>query len=120
MDHGVRRLRAQVSRVTQGKAPTAVRYPTTVRIAVLAMVRRRRAQGVGVARIAREVGVAPQTLALWLRPRRSRVMRAVEVAPDPGPSAARAAPSPVLVTPQGFRIEGADLAALVTLLRALA
>jgi hypothetical protein len=120
MNAVIRRLRAQVAHYTQGKSPTAVRYPARLRGEVLALARQRRAQGVGVAPIARELGVAPWTLALWLRRRSPRVLRAVTVAPDPRPPGDPATPRPVLVTPQGFRIEGLDLPALVTLLRALA
>lgn len=119
MNEGVGRLRSQVARFTHGRPPTAVRYPAAFRVEVLALAGRRRAQGVGVARIARELGLSPQTLALWLRPRRPRLLRAVDVTPDPAPALARAVPGPVLITPQGVRIEGLDLPALVTLLRAL-
>jgi hypothetical protein len=55
MDERIRSLRAQVARFTESRPPTAVRYPAAFRIEVLALARRRRAHGVGVARIAREL-----------------------------------------------------------------
>ena len=119
MDEGVRRIRSQISRFRQGRRSTAVRYPAAFRLEVLAIARRRRARGAGVARIARELGLAPWTLALWLRKRPSGVLRVVDVTPDPAPVSAPSVAGPVLITPQGVRIEGLDLPALVMLLRAL-
>jgi hypothetical protein len=119
MDNGICRLRSQITRLRDGKQPTAVRYPRSVRLKVTAIARRRQAEGADVAAIAREVGVAPWTLALWLRKASPAVMRAVDVVLDAPRPGASAPDGPVLVTPQGIRIEGADVAALATLLRAL-
>ena len=55
-------------------------------------------------------------LALWLGKTSAPVLRAVEIAPAAPPLAVTA---PVLITPQGVRIEGATVEALATLLRAL-
>src|SRR2546428_12680794 len=67
MDDRVRRIRAEISRLRHGRPPTAVRYPSALRQHVMAIARRRRAAGANVPAIAREMGVAPWTLALWLR-----------------------------------------------------
>jgi hypothetical protein len=81
--------------------------------------RRRHRQGADVTAIAREVGVAPWTLALWLRRPVARV-RAVDVVPDTVPALVERGIGPVLITPRGFRVEGLDRDGLVALLRALA
>jgi hypothetical protein len=46
-------------------------------------------------------------------------MRAVDLVPDPMPPAGPAVTRPVLVMPDGVRVEGASVAELTTLLRAL-
>ena len=120
MDNTTRRLRSQLVPFTRGKAPTAVRYPAALRQAVVRVARQRQAHGDGVRRIAREVGVAPRTLELWLRRRGAPRLRAVEIAPGAATAVAAPEPRPVLITPHGFRIEGLELGALTTLLRALA
>lgn len=117
MDESIRRLRSQVSRFTQGRPRTAVRYSPAFRAEVAAVARRRVGEGVGLRQTAREIGVAPWTLALWVRQGGPSVFRAVTVVPDMEVTAAP--PQPVLVTPSGFRVEGLDAATLVTMLRAL-
>src|SRR5712692_3138167 len=77
MDDRVRRIRAEISRLRHGRPPTAVRYPSALRQHVTAIARRRRAAGANVPAIAREMGVAPWTLALWLRTPSAAVIRAV-------------------------------------------
>ena len=64
------------------------------------------------------MGLAEWTLNLWLRKISTPVLRAVEIVPATSP-AARTVTTPVLITPQGVRIEGATVDALATLLRAL-
>ena len=119
MDDRVRKLRAEISRLRHGRPPTAVRYPSTIRRRVTAVARRRRAEGADVARIAREIGVAPWTLALWLRQPSAAVLRAVDVVPEAPPDGAAAVAGPVLITPAGVRVDGLDRDTLVAVLRAL-
>lgn len=119
MDDRVRRLRTEISRLRHGRAPTAVRYPSAIRRQVTAIARRRRAEGADVAGIAREIGVAPWTLALWLRPPAAAVIRAVDVVPEAPQHSAVAVTGPVLITPEGVRVEGLDRGTLVAVLRAL-
>jgi hypothetical protein len=119
MGDRVRRIRAEISRLRHGRPPTAVRYPNAIRQQVTAIARRLRADGANVPAIAREIGVAPWTLALWLRTPAPAVIRAVEVVPD----APRSSPAPVadavLITREGIRVEGLDRDTLVAVLRAL-
>ncbi len=119
MHDRVRKVRAQIVRLRRGKSPTAVRYPAAVRREVTAIARRRQRQGDDTGTIAREVGVAPWTLALWLRRPSSPTMRAVAVGADDERDAARPLQSVVLITPHGVRVEGLDPATLVVVLRAL-
>jgi hypothetical protein len=119
MDEQVRQLRAKVRRVQQGRPPTAARYPVTIRRQITALARRRQAGGADVTAIARAVGVAPWTLALWLRKPRGMVMRTVAVVPDAPPATGAAGSRPVVITPQGLRVEGLDRDTLIMVLRAL-
>jgi hypothetical protein len=120
MDADARRLRATIARLQHGQARTAVRYPANIRRQVTAIARRRQRQGADVNAIARDVGVAPWTLALWLRRSASARLRAVDVVPDSRPGAGGGGSAPVLITPRGFRIEGLDQDGLIAVLRALA
>ncbi len=116
MNDGVRSIRREIARLKHDRRPTAVRYPLALRRKITTIARRRRAQGVGIATIARAIGLADWTLNLWLRQTSTPVLRAVELIPaTPAP----AVTTPVLITPQGVRIEGATVDVLATLLRAL-
>ncbi|MGH7346949.1 MAG: hypothetical protein ACREK4_18720 [Candidatus Rokuibacteriota bacterium] len=69
--------------------------------------------------LARELGLRPRALRLWLQELRSKP-RLRRVAVGAGPEVAAPGPNTaVLVTPQGFRVEGLGFEALVTLLRGL-
>jgi hypothetical protein len=65
-----------------------VRYSPVFRAEVAAVARRRVGEGVGLRRTAREIGVAPWTLALWVRQGGPPVLRAVTVVPDAEATAA--------------------------------
>jgi transposase-like protein len=88
------------------------------RAEALEVARDLQSQGVAVARIARDLGVRPKTLALWLREKGRGRMRRVIV--GPGPVAEKPPVQPVLLTPHGVRVEGLDLDAVIHLLRSLA
>jgi transposase-like protein len=113
MNDGVRRIRRDIARLKQKRRPTAVRYPVALRRKVIALARRRQVRGAGIAALARELGLAEWTVSLWLRKPSAPSLRAVEIAPAPTVA------TPVLITPQGVRIEGATVEALAMLLRAL-
>ena len=110
------RIRREIARHQHGHRPRTIRYPKALRERVVALARRRRARGVRIAVIARELGLADWTLNLWLRKRTTPVLRPVEIVSTGAPSALS---TPVLITPRGLRVEGAPLDALVTLLRTL-
>lgn len=117
MDVAVRRFRQDAALHLGSRTGPAIRYTPALRRRAVAIARKRREAGVAVAAVARELGVRPQALRLWLEspphPRLRRV--AIETV-----SAPRVDHRPVLITPQGFRVEGLEVARLVELLRGLA
>ena len=119
MDAAIRQLRTTARQLARGKHPSGIRYPAAFRDAVVTLARRRLGHGQSLAHVAWEVGVSCPTLAAWLeRPGRPS-LRPVAVAPELDSTTEQHAPV-VLVTPQGFRVEGLDGDALIAVLRALA
>ena len=115
MDAAVRRFRQDAALHLGHRTGTAVRYTPALRRRAVAIARKRGEVGVAVAAVARELGVRPRALRLWLQtPARPRLRR-VAIATAPVADLDR----PVLITPQGFRVEGLGAAGLVALLRAL-
>ena len=115
MDAAVRRFQQDAAAHLGHRSGTAIRYTPRLRRRAVAIARKRREAGVAVAAVARELGVRPQALRLWLQsPERPRLRR-VTIAATP----VAAVDHPVLITPQGFRVEGLGAAGLVALLRAL-
>lgn len=117
MDSDAREFRQAAARHIGKRTGTAIRYTAALRRQALSFAERRRRSGVAVAAIARELGLRPRALRLWLKepqvkPRLRRVT--LENSSTPPFTAA-----PTLVTPYGFRVEGLDVAGLVTLLRGL-
>jgi transposase-like protein len=118
MDEEIRRLRAEVRRLAQGKPPNQVRYPDEFRRAALRLARRGQQHGRSVARLARAIGVSEPTLTKWLRPPAGAGLRPVTVVAAP-PLQDAAISRAVLVTRQGLRVEGLDRDTLIPVLRAL-
>jgi len=118
MNDRVAKLQPRVRALHRGHARSQIRYPEDLRAEIIAVARAGRTAGRSLYRLAREIGVSAPTLMEWLRRPAHGQLRQVAVAPVPvtptGPT------SPVLVTPYGFRIEGLDLAGLITVLRDLA
>ena len=118
MDAAIRRLRAERQRLAQGRPPSQIRYPDEFRQAVVALARHR-GPGPSVARLARALGVAEPTLTKWLRPRPAAALRPVALVASTPPPASAPAGGAVLLTPQGWRVEGLDRDTLIAVLRAL-
>lgn len=119
------RLRSQARRFENRSKPTGTRYSSAFRAEVAVHARDQVRAGVAVARIARDLGLRPKTLTLWMRDTRVSKLRAVRVERDvrPIPSAAAVAADEqrvVMVTPSGVRVEGLDLDGIVHVLRLLA
>lgn len=118
MDTEVRRFRRDSVRHLGTRSGTAVRYTPALRRRAVGYARRRRDAGVAVAAIARELGLRPRTLGVWLRePTRTPRLRRVTL--DPESAVTGPGGRGVLVTPQGVRVEGLEVPDLVTLLRGL-
>ena len=116
MDAAVRRFRQDAALHLGHRTGSAIRYTPALRRRAVAIAQKRRDTGVAVTSVARELGVRPQALRLWLQsPARPRLRR-VAIATPPVAAVDR----PVLITPQGFRVEGLGAAGLVELLRGLA
>ena len=118
MDAAIRQLRSTARQLARGKPRRGIRYPVSFRDAVVACTRTHVGRGQSRARVARAVGVSFPTLAAWLERPAPVAVRPVTVVAE-----AASAPAPssrvVLVSPQGFRVEGLDHDALVAVLRAL-
>lgn len=74
--------------------------------------------------VARELGISRSGLARWLRRGEGRIrpVRVIESPlppPSPAPAESSGAEGLVLVTPDGYRLEGLDSAAAVEILRGL-
>ncbi len=119
MDIEARRFRQDSARHLGDRTGTAIRYTPSLRRRALAFAHRRREAGASVATTARELGLRSRALRLWLQEPRTRPrLRRVALETVPLRTMPISGP-PVLVTPQGFRVEGLDVAGLVTLLRGL-
>jgi hypothetical protein len=116
MHEAIRRLRSDARQLTRGKVPTAIRYPAPFRAAAAMLTRTQLDQGASVHRVAGALGLPARSLTRWLQQSTPPVLRPVTVRPEP-PAAPGA--GPVLVTPQGLRIEGLDLDTLIAVLRLL-
>ena len=117
MTDDIRSICREITRLRHGRARTAVRYPPALRRAITTLARQRRVHRGGLTAVARELDLPRWTLKLWMRTTPTPRVRAVNVVPDVASTAA--APGPVLVLPNGIRLEGASLDALAALLRAL-
>ena len=103
------------------------RCPVELRSRVVAYARSCREKGEPVADIAIRLGLVESTLARWLRREKqspnaaltSAGFRSVSIVPTGSGSFPESSPHLTLVTPQGFRVEGLDLASAAHLLRSL-
>ncbi len=118
MNEAIRQLRSEARQLTRGKVPKAIRYPIAFRAAVAALTRVQLDQGASMNRVARTLGLPAQSLLRWVEQSAPPVLRPVTVRPAAAPPAPPAA-GPVLLTPQGLRVEGLDRDTLITVLRIL-
>ena len=112
-------LRTAVANLCKGRPARAVRFPHDLRDEITALALQRRARGESLKSTAARLGLRVQTLYTWQRKRRAVALRRIRVV-APAPPPATAPGQPVLVTPQGFRVEGLGPGQLAELLRALA
>lgn len=119
MEERVRRFRERVRRHLGGREGRGVRYPPELRAEAVACARAAVSAGQGVGAVAAALGVSSMSLSRWLEG--SPSVRRVEVMAESAGAgaAAPAASSLVLVTPQGYRVEGLDLGSVMALLESL-
>jgi hypothetical protein len=111
------RLRRQSRQFVDSQSPTATRYPAVFRREVAEYARSHIARGGVVAGVARDLGLRPRTLRLWLRPQSARTLRRVrlvaaqvEGTPTPGVK---------VTTATGLCVEGLDVESAARLVRLL-
>ena len=133
MDQRIEQFRRIRKTVRQGRRSGAAPYPTEARAIALEIARERGVEAKDSIKLAQELGLAPQTLEVWLSRRHQHSdglvpVQLVRVEPGndsegsglPKPSCPPGAEaSPVVVLPSGVRIEGLDLEAMVVVARAL-
>ncbi len=116
MDDRVRRLRSRLEARSRGRAPRGVRYPAEVRTEVVALAREAPGAGRRAGALAKQLGLPPGTITRGGRHGPRQRVRRIRIVPTlPAMGAPPAAP--VLVTPQGWRIEGLDVAMLLRVLQ---
>lgn len=116
MDAEIRQFRRAAGLHTRGKTGTAIRYTPELRRRAVALARVQVAGGRSLMATARMLGLRSRTLTLWLRkePRSFRQVKLTAPAPAEIPSR-----RVVLITPQGFRVEGLEAEDVAVVLRAL-
>ncbi len=98
----------------RGTVGPRLRYTAELRAEAVAYTRKRLASGGTLTAVARELGVAPNTLQAWLAVERpSPEFHSVEISEDASRSAL------VVYGPCGLRIEGLDMATLIELIQRL-
>ena len=121
MREAIERFRQQEYRNHPRRPRNVIRYPPALRRRVVAFVRRGESEGKSLWHISGELGLCQQTLRDWMaRHLESRFRSVKVVAPAPAPAPRMPAAALVLVTPQGYRVEGLEPESLAVLLRTLA
>jgi len=111
MEERVRRLRGRLKTMSRGRVPRGLRYPAEVRDEIVRLAR----EAGSPSAVAQALGVPVGTIMRWGRHRVDRRLRRITIASEPP---AVAAPAPlVLITPEGWRVEGLDVATLLHVLR---
>src|SRR3989442_12191256 len=119
MDREARTFRHDAARHIGDRTGTAIRYTPELRRRAVGIARRRCRAGVAVAAIARDLGLRPDAVRLWLQAPRSRPrLRRVAVTATPAPLAPTPGPS-APVPPQGAPVNRPDLAPPVARLSGL-
>ena len=116
MNDAIRSLRTEARQLTRGKVPKAIRYPVAFRAAVATITRTQLDQGASMNRVAGALGLPARSLTRWLQQSAPPMLRPVTVRLDPAPAPAA---GPVLLTPQGLRVEGLDRDTLIAVLQVL-
>jgi len=116
MDDRVRRLRSRLEALSRGKAPTGVRYPVELRTEVVGLAREAHGAGMGAGALAKQLGLTPGTITRWGRRIPGLRLRKITMA-SALPAVGSPPSRPVVVTRQGWRIEGSDATTLLRVLQ---
>ena len=119
MHDDIRRLRLQVRSFRRDRSPRATRYSKAFQVQAIAAARKRLAEGIVVAQVARELGLTTQTLTRWLGSSSRPALRPVRIVAGPRP-VVHAPTNLVLVAFGGIRVEGLDMDGVIQILRSLA
>ena len=113
MEERIRRLRVRLKTLSQGRAPRGLRYPAAVRDEIVRLA----GEAGSPSAVAQALGVPVGTIMRWGRPRGGRPLRRIAIAAAPPALAVSAPPALVLITPEGWRVEGLDVATLLAVLQ---
>jgi hypothetical protein len=116
MDDRIGQLRSRLRPLIRGKTPTSIRYPPAVRAEVVGLAHQAQAAGISRGRLAADLGLPRWTITRWQRQAPRRALRRIAIGPEPAAAGPPPSPGLVLVTPQGWRIEGLDLDTLLRVL----
>ena len=116
MNDSIRSLRSEARQLARGKLPKAIRYPVAFREAVAVATRTQLDQGASMNRVAGALGLPARSLTRWLQQSAPPMLRPVTVRLDPAPAPAA---GPVLLTPQGLRVEGLERDTLIAVRQVL-
>ena len=126
MERDLRALQREIAQLPRSGLRGRRDYPRELRARIILCAERHIRSGVSVFRLARDLGVPLSTLTIWIEgrsPSKSSTVAAFrEVALSDATSfedTPMTAGPIVLVTPQGFRVEGLRVAELAELFRAL-
>lgn len=117
MEERIRRFRELTSRLLSERSCRGAGYPEELREEAVGLVQEGLAQGSSLREVAVRLGVCHATLYRWLARKEVRLRR-VEIVPEPV-TRCEAAHGLVLVTPQGYRVEGLGLGDVPRLLEML-
>jgi transposase-like protein len=113
MEERIRRLRVRLKTLSQGRVPRGLRYPAEVRDEIVRLA----GEAGSPSAVAQALGVPVGTIVRWGRPRAGQPLRRIAIAAEPPAIAASAPPTLVLLTPDGWRVEGLDVATLLAVLQ---
>lgn len=115
--HETTALKRELAKHEKGRGK---RYPAELKARIVAHAEARRSAGESYAKIADELGLAFETIRRWCIARTARPTPARSAALVPVEVIAAPRAAVAIVSPNGFRLEGLDVAEAVAVLRALA
>jgi hypothetical protein len=117
MEERFRRFRELISRLLGERAGRGAWYPPEIREEAIGCAQAAVAQGGNLREVSEALGVSHATLCRWMR-KRENALRKVEIVQSE-PARREGSRGLVLVTPQGYRVEGLCVADVASLLEAL-